>query len=369
LWAYLFFPALRATVPCGSDEKQMAPLLTSFFGINTLALLFLGGFVYWKFHKNYADAYQMKTEHRLCMTIVGSTLFLYLILVALGQDASVVALPVTFACNIVFLTGTVWPYYLSRKELALTNKTWGLVEELKSILHDTDGPQGFFQYLQLEFSSENLMFYYSVERFKQLNLNMNITDLRHEAEEIFNKYIRQGACFQVNMSHPISKEIEIAVNKLASIGIENIAPQTLEIFDRGQEEILQLMASDSFKRFQRTEEYLKCKPSKSKINSKHSKTTTGVQNLDLEIDVTGVQRADEKSRSTGNGMEMELQPLTSNSRDLQVPRISHSVPSLATPSKRDSISERPPSTGDPPENEHFFASPTSPRDPSFDQGA
>jgi len=128
------FPALRATVPCGSDEKQMAPLLTSFFGINTLALLFLGGFVYWKFHKNYADAYQMKTEHRLCMTIVGSTLFLYLILVALGQDASVVALPVTFACNIVFLTGTVWPYYLSRKELALTNKTWGLVEELKIYL-------------------------------------------------------------------------------------------------------------------------------------------------------------------------------------------------------------------------------------------
>jgi len=299
------FDELRRVAPCPKTTSfSLTVFIDGFFAIICITILIICAIVYWKFHTNHVDAFQMKSEHRACLIFVGIAFFIFILLVCSNQPTRTASIPITFACNVVFLTGTVWPYFLSLKELAVENKTLGLLEELKRVLLNENARGEFFRYLQLEFSAENLMFYLDVERHKALPFS-NIIEIRNEAEEIWNKYIKNEASFQVNLSGPVVKEIQLSIEQLSN---DSDLVKSLQLFNSAQDEILQLMASDSFKRFQRREEYQKLLPIL-QARTKTGESHTSHGDLDLCVAV-GTPSRGERADS-----QIELQPLYSNNEN------------------------------------------------------
>lgn len=92
----------------------------------------------------------------------------------------------------------------------------------------------FRKFLEKEFCQENLDFYIDVQKYKKLPLNL----MKIEASRLFKKYIEQDSISQVNISYDTVEHIK-----------KNLNTPSNDIFANAEEEILQLLHHDCYKRF------------------------------------------------------------------------------------------------------------------------
>ncbi|KAF7638328.1 RGS domain-containing protein [Meloidogyne graminicola] len=103
----------------------------------------------------------------------------------------------------------------------------------------------FREFLQSEFSEENLDFWLDVENFKRMKDSKKQT--LQKAQYIFDTYIKELAIKEVNLD----SETRLKTKN----GLQN-DPIRTDIFNLAQSKIEQLMAKDSYPRFLKSEQYL-----------------------------------------------------------------------------------------------------------------
>ncbi|XP_031556212.1 regulator of G-protein signaling 7-like [Actinia tenebrosa] len=117
-------------------------------------------------------------------------------------------------------------------------KRWGF--SLSELLQDPLGRRHFTRFLEKEFSAENLGFWLACEKLKA-------TPVKHvpeKAKEIFNEYLSKDATSPINVDCKTHEEVEL-----------NLKNPGRYMFDAAQDHIFQLMKSDSYSRFLRSEQY------------------------------------------------------------------------------------------------------------------
>ena len=112
------------------------------------------------------------------------------------------------AIGAAFFTSTLWPLY--RSIWAPPKLTGFAVPEnintLDGLLHEPDGFESFKVFLAKEFSVENILFWAEVEEFRRFNPDESLVDdneqpitLVTEAFRLFDKYVKEGATYEVNL--------------------------------------------------------------------------------------------------------------------------------------------------------------------------
>nr|CAD2173742.1 unnamed protein product [Meloidogyne enterolobii] len=118
-------------------------------------------------------------------------------------------------------------------------------EDFFTLLSHKYGCMLFREFLQSEFSEENLDFWLDVENFKQMKDSKKQT--LQKAQQIYDTYIKELAPKEVNLDSETRMKTK---NGLQSI------PLKTDIFNLAQNKIEQLMSKDSYSRFLKSEQYL-----------------------------------------------------------------------------------------------------------------
>lgn len=134
------------------------------------------------------------------------------------------------------------------------------LENLLEIISTTKGYQSFMQFLQSEYSQENLLFWSAVEDLKTAaaaaaaaQVERDI-DLRPEARRVYDKYIAPNAAQQVNLSAKVSN------GYIKEIKDPFLSPERLFfICEAAQNEVLAMVQKDSFSRYMKSEGYITLK--------------------------------------------------------------------------------------------------------------
>jgi len=190
--------------------------------------------------------------------------------------------------SLAFIVSTLVPLFrsLSPPDIGLENLPSDL-GTLEGLLTDKKGVASFKKFLTKEFSVENILFYEEIEEFrKKQATRMDQLELVGEAQRIYAKYIIIDSPFQVNLPDPIVRELESKLKDMFSgTKMAEFSPEsggggdrgghepshvrtsseqlllhqkdTPTIFDKAQENIFKLMSTDSFPRYQRSDEYKK----------------------------------------------------------------------------------------------------------------
>uniref|UniRef100_A0A183CAZ4 RGS domain-containing protein n=1 Tax=Globodera pallida TaxID=36090 RepID=A0A183CAZ4_GLOPA len=103
----------------------------------------------------------------------------------------------------------------------------------------------FREFLQSEFSEENLEFWLECEEFKRMKTGKKST--AQKANQIFDNFVRELAPKEVNLD---------SQTRLATEAALAMVPLRTEMFTIAQHKIEQLMAKDSYPRFLKSEQYL-----------------------------------------------------------------------------------------------------------------
>ena len=119
-------------------------------------------------------------------------------------------------------------------------KGWG--ESLDNLLGDPIGVQTFFLHLKAEHSSENIRFWLACENYKTCS---DDTTLYETAQQIFNEFLSRRAITQINVPCRLFREVK-----------KEIGQPTKTTFSNVQHEIHNLMRTDSYPRFLKSEKYL-----------------------------------------------------------------------------------------------------------------
>ncbi len=130
----------------------------------------------------------------------------------------------------------------TRAELALWQSSF------KDLLNSPLGLHYFHQFLQREFSAENLHFYYAVQKLNEIP-DANEWDL--EAEKVCVEFVQDGAKEWVNIDGDQREMIEKTIEswrKAKESGVRN-AHVPMDVFDAALKSIVALMAKDSYLRF------------------------------------------------------------------------------------------------------------------------
>jgi hypothetical protein len=181
---------------------------------------------------------------------------------------------------------TLWPLYRSIFQTSVLEdlEVPANISTLRGLLSTPQGFESFKRFLTKEFSVENILFYQEVAEFRKLKKDLAAdpdADLKllGKAQGVYAKYIIIDAPFQVNLPDVIVRRLEIGLkNEFAQAGkkkeqkeaaaititaepgsdAEAMMKEQAEcptIFDAAQTNIFNLMNTDSFPRYSRTEEY------------------------------------------------------------------------------------------------------------------
>jgi hypothetical protein len=140
----------------------------------------------------------------------------------------------------------------------LSEKLMIAMDDLKSmlneVLQDPEGRNLLRDFLESEFSVENLLFIEDCRSFKKacLSLNSERKSLTELALEIRDKFVLESAPNCVNLSHKIRKPL---LNNLSKISSEIADPIDPELFEEACDEVEQMLIRDSFQRFRCTSQY------------------------------------------------------------------------------------------------------------------
>jgi len=133
--------------------------------------------------------------------------------------------------------------------------------DIETILSDGALCSYFEQFVNSEFSQENLSFYKCVKGFKSGKTTMQLQDVI----DIYEKYIAASSPTQVNLSHPVYNKICQDMEKLkatngtATVKLNEEEEKNLiaHIFDTALLEITQLLSFDTLHRFALSNLYLR----------------------------------------------------------------------------------------------------------------
>jgi len=240
------------------------------------------------------DGFMLKPEMKIT-GVMGIFMWLpWIVFNSALQDLNIKVFPfstlfLVLGASLAFIASTVWPLYRSLKPpmMELDNVPED-ISSLQGLLSHKAGVASFKKFLTKEFSVENILFYEEIEEYRnKIGKGADEMELIGEAQRLYAKYIIVDSPFQVNLPDHIVRDLE---NKLKDIfamagaGMEVMTTSggkksissppedrghhrqpseallphqrdTPTIFDRAQENIFKLMSTDSFPRYQRSEEY------------------------------------------------------------------------------------------------------------------
>nr|XP_020457613.1 regulator of G-protein signaling 21-like isoform X1 [Monopterus albus] len=113
---------------------------------------------------------------------------------------------------------------------------------LRKLLQDEKYLAAFHNFLQSEFSEENIEFWLACEDFRSTT---SPDDLPWKAEEIYHKFIQPAACREINVDQHIKEKIK-----------KSLVKPSLCCFDEAQKHVYLLMERDSWPRFLHSDAYL-----------------------------------------------------------------------------------------------------------------
>ncbi|XP_038650843.1 regulator of G-protein signaling 4-like [Scyliorhinus canicula] len=119
-------------------------------------------------------------------------------------------------------------------------KKWG--ESLLQLMSHKHGLVAFTEFLQSEYSEENIRFWLACEEYRKCK---SPAKLASKAKKIFNEYIAVEAPREVNLEPQVREKTS-----------ENILEPTSACFDEAQSKIQTLMQRDSYPRFLKSKVYL-----------------------------------------------------------------------------------------------------------------
>jgi hypothetical protein len=292
-FAFKFMGSLTVilVLPCGilTSTSQVLPGQSGEgcnleWGLSVLAVyvgVYVCIFLWFAFKlRQVVDGFKIKEEMKLSGTIA---VIVFIPWVIFNQSAKTINRE-TFPFSTLFLLlgvssafagSTLWPLYRTYQPLEEIHSLQipEDVNTLHGVLSTAEGVKSFRKYLTTEFSVENILFYSEVEEYrakKKEQAEGKVTEevLLGEAQRIYAKYIINDAPFQVNLPDQIMKELEDGLKELFSGNgqvVERVhhghgddLPNQKEmptIFDAAQRNIYKLMSTDSFPRYQRSDEY------------------------------------------------------------------------------------------------------------------
>ncbi|KAG2378586.1 hypothetical protein C9374_008225 [Naegleria lovaniensis] len=112
-------------------------------------------------------------------------------------------------------------------------------EKFEFYLQNNDAREIFKQFLVRELHVESLMFVTELQYFKSLDEEDEL--LGEIAKTLFETYVRDGAPFEVHISHKVRNEL-----------ISNLERPSLSIFNKAEQEVLKNMETQSFSRFKKS---------------------------------------------------------------------------------------------------------------------
>jgi len=280
--------ALSYTYGDTCDRGKADTILASY------AVMYLAAFIYFAFKlRQVVDAFKIKEELKWTAAVAIVVFIPWAVFNNLSSARTVnndvfpfSTMFLLIGVSVAIGLSTIWPLYRSyalEDGVALDDQ--GDLTTLLGCLNDKGGLSGFKKFLTKEFSVENILFYEEIEEYrtKKRRGSNDPLELIGEAQRIYAKYIINDSPFQVNLPDVIIKDLEDKLKGLfasaaskdekvsgsvpspsralsVELGGQNGVlnkrdPPTL--FDHAQENIFKLMNSDSFPRFQRSEEYKK----------------------------------------------------------------------------------------------------------------
>ncbi|GMI14677.1 hypothetical protein TrVE_jg1563 [Triparma verrucosa] len=111
---------------------------------------------------------------------------------------------------------------------------------LDVVLSTEGGVRKFAEHCAREFSVENIRFWQAVNQYREICNSETLEDMKETAVHIYEEYVKPGSEFQVNLPMTMAKQIK------KDIDTDNV---TVELLDKGQLEIFNLMERDSYQRF------------------------------------------------------------------------------------------------------------------------
>jgi len=220
---------------------------------NELIAILITGLIGWQLRNDHGDAFSIKIEVTFCFYTAGLSFIAYLILFYTSLPRSLISIPAVITLHVALITSTVWPYYLSRKEMQNLNSKSksSLMPLLLEILDTPEGFEAFLRYLETEFSSENLLFWKQVERIKNLNDQNN--DWKESVLAVYHQFLRENAPCAVNLPFYIRTKVDEAMELFHEENEAELSFSELVLpLEEAQKNIYDLMNQDSFPRFQQT---------------------------------------------------------------------------------------------------------------------
>jgi len=135
-----------------------------------------------------------------------------------------------------------------------------------NLLKDRTGTEEFRKFLQKEFSAENLDFWLACKRLKSRPIN----EVKRVVKEIYSEYLDETSSTtnMINIDSRVKENVETKIKKDSS---------DRYCFDDAQEHIYNLMKSDSYARFIKSDQYNSAK-SASTASKRQSDNSTSLNN-------------------------------------------------------------------------------------------
>lgn len=156
-----------------------------------------------------------------------------------------------------------------KEYLCVRNLTqFGETVELHYILRHQQGFAAFLEFLKLEFSTDSLLFWCSVDRFEELcdrweagsadsrTVSPIIKRIMHEiTSAIMKTFIYDGSPNQINCSGKLRKETEKDFERITSGAVGEDAPTYRTLFTKTKNETYGLLKVDNYKRWRETDTF------------------------------------------------------------------------------------------------------------------
>eukprot|EP00954_Amorphochlora_amoebiformis_P000565 44785-Amorphochlora_amoeboformis.AAC.1 len=139
------------------------------------------------------------------------------------------------------------PEALADVELKIAGKKC----QIRSIMYHPKGVEFFTNYLKKQYAEESMEFWHEVRAYRKWAMQIDLVDqkaIQKKAEEIMNKYIKEGSERQVNISSKMAKEI------IKEVEANNASPLT---FVDSEKEVITLLSRDKLGSFKQSEEFRK----------------------------------------------------------------------------------------------------------------
>ncbi|CAG8436055.1 17158_t:CDS:1 [Funneliformis caledonium] len=140
-------------------------------------------------------------------------------------------------------------------------------KKLQQILEDPSLRSLFMEFLKANFCEENLLFLLEVQTFKsRYNTKFNeIGEMRDHQEQqnliddaftIYHKFLAPGSPHELNIDHGLRQKMVQYMTNITSLDDSAANPITNLLYDKIQDTIFRLMATDSVPKFSKTDKYL-----------------------------------------------------------------------------------------------------------------